>query len=762
MIMQHTALWRPALFALLLSALGATAHADEFSAVEHQRQTIYHSPQKPGFTSWAGAWTMPDRSLMVSFTQATGPVEGRPRAPKEVQHQLTWPPAGRPGYDMTGLDLRNVHLRSTDAGKTWKQVSADAFKSCMNGITGEAQTALADGTIVRGVWGYYLPYNPELPKTGYLERSTDGSKTWGKPEVLLDPKKYSAWPKRLRVLRDGRLLAIGGVARVPANSLTRAEYNGLFEPLLMVSSDQGKTWKGPITVVPAEYRAKWGGEEFDVAELPNGDLLCVFRRADPAKGGREARWQGVLRKSGDTWTPGKVEPAPFPHSGHPDVLATREGPILHVATSGIHWTTDAGQTWQKLDVPGTAYYPRAVQAADGRIFVFGHVGGDNAYGSVDQSIVMDSFRLASHDIAVANRQTLATDNLVCERIPLGAADDYKPCIARLPSGELLLTAFHQHKRDGNKVMEQTLLFRSKDGGRTWSNPQPLDLLGREPYLTVLKNGTVFITGHLLAQDVRNKWGYTTGFVHRSTDGGRTWQSTRVESEEIKPKASNHTTRNVLELADGSLLLGADYDGGGGPYFIWRSTDGGKTWDKSQKCEPRDFKSRYGFFGGETWLWQARSGKVWALVRVDSNEMPIKDRPIKAGNDQADHFTLFSSADGGKTFDRIRDIGDYGEMYMSLLRLQDKRLLLTFTVRDLKPPLGVRALAGTETDDGFEFDFAHDRIMLDTRTPIGKYQGGGFGPTVQLDDGTLVTSYSYRGEDDKSHLEVVRWRLPPSR
>ena len=80
--------------------------------------------------------------------------------------------------------------------------------------------------------------------------------------------------------------------------------------------------------------------------------------------------------------------------------------------------------------------------------------------------------------------------------------------------------------------------------------------------------------------------------------------------------------------------------------------------------------------------------------------------------------------------------------MSLLRLQDKRLLLTFTVRDLKPPLGVRALVGAETDDGFEFDFAHDRLMLDVRTPIGKYQGGGFGPSVQLDDGTLVTSYVF--------------------
>ena len=363
------------------------------------------------------------------------------------------------------------------------------------------------------------------------------------------------------------------------------------------------------------------------------------------------------------------------------------------------------------------------------------------------------------EILIHNRHHLSAQPSPCHRIALGEPDDYKPCIARLPSGELLLTAFHQHKRDGKKVMEQTLLFRSPDGGKTWSQAEKLDLLGREPYLTVLNDGTIFITGHLLADDVRNEWGYTCGFLHRSTDRGRTWQSTRIESEEIKPKASNHTTRNVLELADGTLLLGVDYDGGGGPYFVWRSTDGGQTWDKSQKCEPKDFKSQYGFFGGETWLWQARSGKVWALVRVDSNELPIKDRPITAGNDQADHFILFSSSDGAKTFDRIRDFGDYGEMYMSLLRLQNQRLLLTFTVRDLKPPLGVRAIIGSETEDGFDFDFAHDRLQLDTKTPVGKYQGGGFGPTVQLEEGTLVTSYSYRGADDKTHLEVVRWTAP---
>src|SRR5438034_10607690 len=102
------------------------ACADEYSAVEHKRQSIYHSPQKPGFTSWVGAWIMPDGSLMTCFTQATGPIKDRPQAPKDVQARLNWPPTGAPGYDMTGLDLKNVHLRSTDAGKSWQEASADA------------------------------------------------------------------------------------------------------------------------------------------------------------------------------------------------------------------------------------------------------------------------------------------------------------------------------------------------------------------------------------------------------------------------------------------------------------------------------------------------------------------------------------------------------------------------------------------------------------------------------------------------------------
>ncbi|HUU94695.1 MAG TPA: sialidase family protein [Phycisphaerae bacterium] len=292
-------------------------------------------------------------------------------------------------------------------------------------------------------------------------------------------------------------------------------------------------------------------------------------------------------------------------------------------------------------------------------------------------------------VAIQNPLRLRPDPIPCERIALGEPDDYKPCIARMPDGELLLTAFHQHKRAG---------------GKTWSQPEKRDLLGREPYLTVLPDGTVLITGHLLPQDVRNRRGYACGFIHRSTDRGRTWESIRIESEGIKPKANNTSSRNVLRLADGTLLLGVDYHGGGGPYLIWRSPDNGKTRDKTQRCQPKDFQSKYAFFGGETWLWQARSGKIWAVVRVDSNEFPMQGKPIQSEDDQDDHFILWSSTDGAQTFDRVRDFGDYGEMYPSLLRLHDKRLLLTFTVRKRHPPLGVRAIPGVETDDGFEFDW----------------------------------------------------------
>jgi hypothetical protein len=100
------------------------------------------------------------------------------------------------------------------------------------------------------------------------------------------------------------------------------------------------------------------------------------------------------------------------------------------------------------------------------------------------------------------------------------------------------------------------------------------------------------------------------------------------------------------------------------------------------------------------------------------------------------------------------------MYMRFLRLQDGRLLLTFTVRSSSIdgyPLGLRAIISD--DDGETWDFENDRLVLDQKTPSGRSSGGGFGNTIQLRDGTLATVYSYRSTNEKTHVEAMRWRLP---
>ena len=133
---------------------------------------------------------MPDQSLMLAFTQATGPLKGRAKAPPAIRQRLSWPPVGRENYDMTGLDLSNVYLCSTDHGKTWKKASQDHFRSCMNGAAcARSQLALSEDTIIRTVWGRYLPYNdPPVPQTGLLQRSSDRSQTWQPLQAILDPK----------------------------------------------------------------------------------------------------------------------------------------------------------------------------------------------------------------------------------------------------------------------------------------------------------------------------------------------------------------------------------------------------------------------------------------------------------------------------------------------------------------------------------------------------------------------------------------------
>ena len=383
-----------------------------FEALGYSAAQVYHSPQTPGHTAFVGAWIMPDGSLMTSFAQATGPLTGRQRAPLYLQRYLynagyAPDPSGAKGqidpkWDFWGLKLEAIYLRSTDGGRTWKRFRTDPFKAVYPApYTGQSVIGLKDGSLLRSVNGYDLLSNTSVPHTAFLQRLAPGAKSWSAPQVLLDPAKYIYQVSRIRQLSDGRLIAIGGSTQYPAPTnaqIAAGTYNvkriqtAPSSKLLMVSSDQGRTWRNALTVPPSERRLT---DEWDAAELPNGDLLAVFRTPDPKTPGGNLRYQALLKKSGSGWTLSDFHQSPFPSSGHPELLAVRGGPILYVDTKGIWYTDDAGDTWRRLPGAHNAqYYPRSVQAADGTVYVLSHVGGDSSYGEFDESIQLQRFRVA--------------------------------------------------------------------------------------------------------------------------------------------------------------------------------------------------------------------------------------------------------------------------------------------------------------------------------------------------------------------------------
>jgi len=230
----------------------------------------------------------------------------------------------------------------------------------------------------------------------------------------------------------------------------------------------------------------------------------------------------------------------------------------------------------------------------------------------------------------------------------------------------------------------------------------------------------------------------------------------------------HSSRNVVEMPDGTLLLGAGISGLPGRTALFLvSKDHGKSWQAGEvvklgKYQGKEYSNWDAFFS-EDFTYLAKSGKLlhWIRCGPPSPMHPMNDgRPVVTGDDSVDRTMWCESTDGGMTWSDVGDFGDYARMYPRALRLADGRLLMTYTQRGVIYPIGLRAQLSY--DDGDTWDFEFDQIVIEGKTPWGAAQGGGFGNTLQLADGTLVSCYSYRGTDNATHIEVVRWRLPAAK
>ena len=214
--------------------------------LNYQANQIYHSPQTPGYTAWADVWKLPNGTIQTDFVQATGPV-GSPTITSPV-------------------------LQSTDNGQTWTRVPGDVPTGYSYGMA-----VLPDGTMVRpDMTGIYFDATGHYSYPNHsfvgVERSTDGGVTWSLPINLMSPTDYQyCMPVVIKPLGDGRLVAVGGVcaSNVASNLLAANVVHTMF-----ISSDEGKTWGSPITLMPTSTGAC---EESDFVELPNGNLMFISR-----------------------------------------------------------------------------------------------------------------------------------------------------------------------------------------------------------------------------------------------------------------------------------------------------------------------------------------------------------------------------------------------------------------------------------------------------------------------------------------------------
>jgi sialidase-1 len=154
--------------------------------------------------------------------------------------------------------------------------------------------------------------------------------------------------------------------------------------------------------------------------------------------------------------------------------------------------------------------------------------------------------------------------LMYQRYPAGAAERQ---VERGYEGERICRAFVVH---------------SDDDGRTWSPPREVTRSVKRPEAGSLASGPGVgiqlrrgaYRGRLVVPFNEGPWGEWQVYAAYSDDGGSTWRYGEPAPDHVEGMGNEV---QVVELADGALLLNARNQGGARCRKVATSRDGGRTW-----------------------------------------------------------------------------------------------------------------------------------------------------------------------------------------
>jgi hypothetical protein len=382
--------------------------------------------------------------------------------------------------------------------------------------------------------------------------------------------------------------------------------------------------------------------------------------------------------------------------------------------------------------------------------------------------------------------------------------DKEHCInqvaTRLLKNGDILAVYNEERFPYHHDSGQTLMSRSKDGGKTWSAPQiVLPWSATEGNwdcgICETSDGTLIvnltITGFFKrgqkptqpswsAHPNTPEWGDWTWafktqawlgtYVVKSKDGGETW--TKPIPVNVRPLKHGGCRVGCWELPGGSLLMGLygrihgyeeEGEGESTRSALMRSDDGGDNWEyySTLAYDPASIIDYE-----EPGIVQLKDGRLVCFMRTHVN--PSGD---------AKNMVMTISDDEGFSWTPPRWTNIWGYP-PELIALQDGRYLMVYGYR--RPPYGVRAII---SEDGVTWDVKDEFVIREGGVPgksttekpgssrmspsSGRYGGGdidwhnpgvyqhiGYPSVVQAKDGTIVCSY-HEWSDDPMPLQYVR-------